>query len=159
MFASGRLNTHTSRFSMAKLLRLVACAAIDTLLDNEIDLIPSAVHVETHPAFLSFPLELAYAKDIKEALKLQPQIKFNIARALDLSHKDSKEVVIRNQSTYLIVEVERNEPYKPTFDEMSKSNFEGFLFGSDGSITLTSNLLGAPKGGHGFCGDDRERQI
>lgn len=132
--------------------RLVARAAIDTLLDNEIELIPSHVAVETHPAFLSFPLELAHAKDIKEALKLQPQIKFNIARALDLSHKDTKEVVIRSQSTYLIVEVERNQPYKPTFEEMSQANFEGFLFGSDGSITLTSNLWAHQKAGMGFVG-------
>lgn len=132
--------------------QLVARAAIDTLLDNDIDLIPSPVHVETCPAFISFPLEIERAKDVKDALKLQNQIKFNIARALGLSHKDSKEVVVRSQSTYLIVEVERNEPYKPTFGEMNQEHHEGFLFGSDGSMMLVSNLWAQQKAGMAFIG-------
>lgn len=131
--------------------QLLIDAVTDTLFFNEIAYMNQPFVVDVYHTYVSIPVRLVSASDIKKALKsetkLDEQMRFNICAALNLPADADKSVIIRASSTYLIIEIERDNPDLPTVLDLEQDKAELYTLGFAGDVHLQYRLFGNQEAG------------
>jgi hypothetical protein len=124
-----------------KVKTILSQAVVRTLVESDVTIPVQTIEVATCHSYVSIPVKLAKANQIERALKLVSQIRFNICSDLHLPHDIDKRIRLRSSSTYLIVEVERDRPHKPTFGDMKATHERAFMLGWMGTQLVGTDLF------------------
>jgi hypothetical protein len=118
-----------------------------SLYENEIAYRNERVFVDVYHTYVRIPIRLARASDIEKAVKLTEQMRFNICNALLLPASVNKNVILRSSSTYLIVEIARDNPDLPTALDLEQDAKELYTLGFAGDLHLQYRLFGSQEAG------------